>query len=35
MITPFLDIPIKYYDLGMENRDLTADKVTVECAKAI
>jgi len=30
-----LDIPIKYYDLGMENRDKTDDKVTIECAKAI
>ncbi|CAD8195275.1 unnamed protein product [Paramecium octaurelia] len=35
LITPFLDIPIKYYDLGMENRDKTDDKVTIECAKAI
>ncbi|CAD8066290.1 unnamed protein product [Paramecium primaurelia] len=35
LITPFLDVPIKYYDLGMENRDKTDDKVTIECAKAI
>jgi isocitrate dehydrogenase len=35
LILPYLDIDIKYYDLGMENRDKTEDKVTVECAEAI
>jgi len=35
LIHPFLDIPIQYFDLGMENRDLTDDKVTMEAAKAI
>ena len=25
LILPFLDIDIKYFDLGMENRDLTED----------
>ncbi len=35
LILPFLDIPINYFDLGMENRDATADKVTVEAAEAI
>jgi isocitrate dehydrogenase len=35
LITPYLDIDIKYYDLGMENRDLTDDKVTIEAAEAI
>ena len=35
LITPFLDLDIKYYDLGMENRDATDDKVTVEAAEAI
>jgi isocitrate dehydrogenase len=35
LIFPFLDIPIDYYDLGMENRDATDDKVTVEAAEAI
>lgn len=35
LILPFLDIDIKYYDLGMENRDATDDKVTVEAADAI
>jgi len=35
LIVPYLDIDIKYYDLGMENRDLTDDKVTIEAAEAI
>ncbi len=35
LILPFLDLDIKYYDLGMENRDLTDDKVTLEAAEAI
>lgn len=35
LITPYLDVDIKYYDLGMENRDATDDKVTVEAAEAI
>ncbi len=35
LILPFLDLPIEYYDLGMENRDATDDKVTVEAAEAI
>jgi isocitrate dehydrogenase len=35
LILPHLDIDIKYYDLGMENRDATDDKVTVEAAAAI
>ncbi len=35
LITPYLDLDIKYYDLGMENRDKTDDKVTVESAEAI
>lgn len=35
LITPYLDLEIKYYDLGMENRDKTDDKVTVEAAEAI
>lgn len=34
-IYPYLDLDIKYYDLGMENRDKTDDKVTVESAEAI
>ncbi len=30
LILPYLDIDLKYYDLGIENRDATDDKVTVE-----
>ena len=32
---PFLDVPIQYFDLGIENRDKTNDEVTIESAKAI
>jgi isocitrate dehydrogenase len=35
LILPYLDIDIKYFDLGLENRDATNDEVTVEAAKAI
>ena len=35
LILPYLDIDIKYYDLGIKNRDKTSDKVTIECAKEI
>ena len=35
LILPFLDIPIDYYDLGMEHRDATDDKVTIDAAEAI
>jgi len=35
LILPYLDIDLKYYDLSIENRDKTDDKVTVECAEAI
>lgn len=35
LILPYLDIDIKYYDLGMENRDATNDQVTVDAAHAI
>ena len=35
LILPYLDLEIKYFDLGMENRDKTDDKVTVESAEAI
>lgn len=34
LIFPYLDLDIKYFDLGMENRDATDDKVTVEAAEA-
>jgi isocitrate dehydrogenase len=35
LIFPYLDIPIIYFDLGIENRDKTDDMVTLESAKAI
>ena len=35
LILPYLDIDIKYFDLGMEYRDKTDDKVTIEAAEAI
>ncbi len=35
LILPYLDIDLKYYDLGMEHRDATDDKVTVDAAHAI
>jgi isocitrate dehydrogenase len=34
LIFPYLDLDIKYFDLGMENRDATDDRVTVESAEA-
>jgi isocitrate dehydrogenase len=35
LILPYLDIKLEYYDLGMEHRDATDDKVTVDAAHAI
>lgn len=35
LITPFIDVPIQYFDLSIQNRDATNDQVTVEAAKAI
>ncbi len=35
LILPFLEIDLKYYDLGIKNRDETDDKVTVDAAYAI
>lgn len=35
LILPYLDIDLKYYDLGMENRDATNDQVTIDSALAI
>src|SRR6478672_10244078 len=35
LILPYLDIDIKYYDLGVEHRDATNDQVTVDAANAI
>src|SRR5262249_33666599 len=35
LILPYLDIELKYYDLGIEKRDATEDRITVEAAEAI
>jgi isocitrate dehydrogenase len=35
LIHPYLDIDLKYYDLGVEHRDATNDKVTVEGSVAL
>ncbi len=35
LILPYLDVELIYFDLGMENRDATDDKVTVQSANAI
>ncbi|HCQ59161.1 MAG TPA: NADP-dependent isocitrate dehydrogenase, partial [Sulfitobacter sp.] len=34
LITPYLDVDLKYYDLGMEVRDETDDQITVDAAHA-
>lgn len=35
LILPYLDIDLKYYDLGIESRDATDDQITVDSAHAI
>lgn len=35
LILPYLDVDIKYFDLGVEHRDATDDQVTVDAANAI
>ena len=35
LILPYLDIDLKYYDLGVEHRDATDDQVTIDSANAI
>ncbi|HHL43983.1 MAG TPA: NADP-dependent isocitrate dehydrogenase [Hellea balneolensis] len=35
LILPYLDIDLKYYDLGIESRDATDDQITIDAAKAI
>ena len=35
LILPYLDIELKYYDLGIEYRDATDDRVTVEAAEFV
>src|SRR6185503_12381229 len=34
LILPYLEVDLKYFDLGIENRDRTEDRVTVESAQA-
>src|SRR5919112_1251977 len=35
LILPYLDVELEYYDLGMESRDASEDRITVEAAEAI
>ena len=35
LIHPYLDIDLKYYDLGMESRDESDDQITIDSAEAI
>ncbi|MFA5816527.1 MAG: isocitrate dehydrogenase (NADP(+)) [Bacteroidales bacterium] len=35
LVLPFIDLDILYFDLSIENRDLTGDQVTVDSAEAI
>ena len=35
LILPYLDVDLKYYDLGIEERDRTDDQITVDAAEAI
>ncbi|MEJ6673134.1 MAG: isocitrate/isopropylmalate family dehydrogenase, partial [Alphaproteobacteria bacterium] len=34
LIHPYLDVDLKYFDLGMEARDATDDQITVDAANA-
>jgi isocitrate dehydrogenase len=35
LILPYLDVDLKYYDLGIEKRDETRDQITIDAANAI
>src|SRR6202000_1254438 len=35
LILPYLEVDIKYFDLGVEHRDETGDQVTIDSAEAI
>ena len=35
LVFPYLDLKVKYFDLGMEHRDQTNDQVTLDAAQAI
>ena len=35
LIEPYLELDIKYFDLGIKSRDKTSDQITIDCANAI
>ena len=35
LISPYLEVDLKYYDLGMKSRDKTNDQITIDAANAI
>ena len=35
LILPYISVDLKYYDLGIKNRDFTDDQVTINAANAI
>jgi isocitrate dehydrogenase len=35
LVLPYLDVPLEYYDLGIQHRDATEDQVTIDAANAI
>jgi isocitrate dehydrogenase len=35
LITPFVDVPLKSFDLSIQNRDATNDQVTIDAAEAV
>ncbi|QGV78969.1 NADP-dependent isocitrate dehydrogenase [Streptomyces ficellus] len=35
LVLPYLDVDLKYFDLGIQNRDATRDRVTVDAAEAV
>ena len=35
LLLPYVDLKTEYYDLGLENRDKTSDRVTIDSANAI
>ena len=35
LIFPYIDLDVKYYDLGIQSRDATNDQITIDAAEAI
>ena len=35
LILPYVDLDIKYYDLGVKSRDETEDQITIDAAEAV